>query len=265
VLELIQKARRLTTTRNSSPSRSTSSTNTTILKSINPKQLSYYGEGISYLEDKEMKGRLIVIEGPDSSGRSTQITMITSKLEADGHAVLNTGLRRSELIGAGILEAKRNFVLGKRTLSLFYAADVADQLENKIVPALRSGYIVLADRYIFTLLARDAVRGINRRWSHNLFGFAIKPDLVFYLDVDPSELMHRVFQKNLSLDYYESGADLGLSEDMLDSFLRYQGMIAKEFLRMQKQYGLIPINGNRSITEINTDLQNRIDDFLGSI
>ena len=157
--------------------------NSTNLKSIGPKQLAYYGEGISYLEDKEMKGRLIVIEGPDSSGRSTQITMITSKLEADGHAVLNTGLRRSELIGAGILEAKRNFVLGKRTLSLFYAADVADQLENKIVPALRSGYIVLADRYIFTLMARDAVRGINRRWSHNLFGFAIRPDLVFYLDV----------------------------------------------------------------------------------
>ena len=239
--------------------------NSTRLKSIGPKQLAYYGEGISYLEDKEMKGRLVVIEGPDSSGRSTQITMITSKLEADGHAVLNTGLRRSELIGAGILEAKRNFVLGKRTLSLFYAADVADQLENKIIPALRSGYIVLADRYIFTLMARDAVRGINRRWSHNLFGFAVRPDLVFYLDVHPSELMHRVFQKNLSLDYYESGADLGLSEDMLDSFLRYQGMIAKEFLRMRKQYGLIPINGNRSITEINMDLQNRIDKFLNSM
>src|SRR5215472_9131375 len=209
------------------------------------KSIDSYGKGIPYLEATSVKGRLIVIEGPDASGRSTQIASLTSKLEADGHAVLNTGLRRSELISEGILEAKRNFVLGKRTLSLFYAADVADQLENKIVPALRSGYIVLADRYIFTLLARDAVRGINRRWSHNLFGFAIKPDLVFYLDVDPSELMHRVFQKNLSLDYYESGADLGLSEDMLDSFLRYQGMIAKEFLRMQKQYGLIPINGNR--------------------
>ena len=239
--------------------------NSTNLKSIGPRQLAYYGEGISYLEDREVKGRLIVIEGPDSSGRSTQITMITSKLEADGHAVLNTGLRRSELIGAGILEAKRNFVLGKRTLSLFYAADVADQLENKIVPALRSGYIVLADRYIFTLMARDAVRGINRRWSHNLFGFAIRPDLVFYLDVHPSELMHRVFQKNLSLDYYESGADLGLSEDMLDSFLRYQGMIAKEFLRMRKQYALIPIDGNRSITEINMDLQKRIDKYLNSV
>jgi len=221
-----------------------------------------YGKGIPYLRDIRVKGRLIVIEGPDASGRSTQIAMLTSRLEADGHAVLNTGLRRSELISEGILEAKRNFVLGKRTLSLFYAADFADQLENKIIPALRSGYIVLADRYIYTLMSRDAVRGISTRWSHNLFGFAMKPHLVFYLEVDPNELVHRVFQKNSSLDYYESGADLGLSDNMLESFLIYQGLLAKQFRKMQKKYGLVPINGNRSILEINKDLQKRIDDFL---
>ena len=227
--------------------------------------INYYGEGIPYIQRSEIRGRFIVVEGPDGSGRSTQIAMITSKLEADGHAVLNTGLRRSELIGEGILEAKRNFILGKRTVSLFYAADFADQLENKIIPALYAGFIVLADRYIYTLLARDAVRGIDRRWSHNLFGFAIKPDLVFYLNVDPSELVHRVFQKNSSLDYYESGSDLGLSEDMLDSFLIYQRMIAKEFYRMQKRYRIVLINGNRSITEINSDLQNNIDKFVSTI
>jgi len=226
------------------------------------KSIDSYGKGIPYLEDRSVKGRLIVIEGPDASGRSTQITMLTSKLEADGHAVLNTGLRRSELISQGILEAKRNFVLGKRTISLFYAADFADQLENKIIPALRSGYIVLADRYIYTLMARDAVRGISIRWSHNLFGFAMKPHLVFYLDVDPNELVHRVFQKNSSLDYYESGADLGLSDNMLKSFLIYQGLLAKQFRKMQKKYGLVPINGNRSIVEIGKDLQKKIDDFL---
>jgi dTMP kinase len=226
--------------------------------------LEYYGEGIQYLQEYEIRGRFIVIEGPDASGRSTQIAMITSKLESDGHAVLNTGLRRSELIAEGILEAKRNFILGKRTLSLFYAADFADQLENKIIPALHAGYIVLADRYVYTLMARDAVRKINRRWSYNLFGFAIKPHMVFYLDVDPNELVHRVFQKNSSLDYYESGADLGLSEDMLDSFLIYQRMIAKEFHRMQKRFGIVTINGNVSIAEINVELQNKIDKFLRS-
>jgi dTMP kinase len=229
-----------------------------MLKQTSSRSIRYYGNGISYLQDTGIKGRLIVIEGPDASGRSTQITMITSNLEANGHAVVNTGLRRSELIGEGILEAKRNLMLGKRTLSLFYAADFADQLENKIIPALRAGYIVLADRYIYTLMARDAVRGISRRWSHNLFGFVVKPDLVYYLDVDPNELVHRVFQKNSSLDYYESGADLRLSEDMLESFLKYQRLIGKEFQRMQKRYGIVPINGNRTIVEINSELQDRI-------
>lgn len=232
------------------------------LRTLSEMPIESYGTGIPYLEASRVKGRLIVIEGPDASGRSTQITMITTKLEAEGHAVLNTGLRRSELISEGILEAKRNFVLGKRTLSLFYAADFADQLENKIVPALRSGYIVLADRYIYTLMSRDAVRGISMRWSHNLFGFAMKPHLVFYLDVDPNELVHRVFQKNSSLDYYESGADLGLSDNMLESFLIYQSMLAKQFRMMQKKYDLIPINGNRSISEVNKELQKKINDFL---
>ena len=225
----------------------------------------YYGDGIRYLQnDTHLTGKLVVIEGPDASGRTSQISVIQPRLEADGHAVVTTGLRRSELIGEGILEAKRNFVLGRRTLSLFYAADFADQLENKIIPALRAGYIVLADRYIFTLMARDAVRRISRTWSHALYGFALKPDLVFYLDVDPNELIHRVFQKNLSLDYYESGADVGLSEDMFESFIMYQNMLAKEFQRMQKRYGLIPINGNRTIEEINADLLKRIGDFLST-
>ena len=192
-----------------------------VRRKINSRPLEYYGQGIPYLRNAEIKGRLIIIEGPDSSGRSTQVAMITSRLEADGHAVLNTGLRRSELIGEGILEAKRNFTLGKRTISLFYAADFADQLENKIIPALRAGYIVLADRYIFTLMARDAVRRINQRWSHNLYGFAMKPSLIFYLDVEPRELLRRVFEKNMTLDYYESGADLGISADIFDSFIKY--------------------------------------------
>jgi len=226
--------------------------------------IRYYGKGIPYIQETDVKGRLIAIEGPDASGRSTQIGLITAKLEADGHAVLNTGLRRSELIGEGIMEAKKEHMLGRRTMSLFYAADFADQLENKIIPALRAGYIVLADRYIYTLMARDAVRGISKRWSHQLFGFAIVPDLVFYLDVEPEELVHRVFQKNAFLDYYESGADLGLSDDMYDSFMAYQRLIAREFRNMQKRYNLVLIDGNRPVREINSDLQKRIDSFLHS-
>lgn len=227
--------------------------------------VEFYGHGIKNLQNVEIKGRLIVIEGPDASGRSTQIEKITARLEADGHAVLNTGLKRSELVSRGILEAKQNYNLGKKTLALFYAADFADQFEYKIIPALQAGYIVLADRYIYTLIARNVVRGLDRKWCHNLYGFAIKPDMVFYLDVEPVVLIHRVFQKNLSLDHYESGADIGFSNDMYESFLIYQNKISREFHLMQKKYGLTPINGNRTIAEINADLQHRIDQYLDKV
>jgi dTMP kinase len=226
--------------------------------------LRFYGEGISYLKRLESKGSLIVIEGPDGSGRSSQIDMITSHLEAAGHAVITTGLKRSELIGAGILEAKHKLPLGKKTLALFYAADFADQLEHKIIPALHAGYVVLADRYIYTLMARSSVRGIIRPWSHELFGFAVKPDLVFYLDVPPEELFHRVFQKYGTLDYYESGADMGLSDDLYESFIIYQRSIAKEFKLMEEKYGIVRVDGGRTIPEVNADLQRRIDVYLQS-
>lgn len=228
----------------------------------NKRPIRWYGKGISYLQDISPKGKLIVIEGPDSSGRSTQITLLTSQLEADGHAVLNTGLKRSELVGEGILEAKRNATLGKKTLALFYAADFADQLEQKIIPALEAGYVVLADRYIYTLMARNTVRGISRKWSHDLYGFALVPDQIYYLMVDPHTLVHRVFEKNSSLDYYESGSDLGLSDDMFESFILYQQKIAKEFQVMQKMYGLAPIDGDKTVEEINVDLKERVDMFL---
>jgi dTMP kinase len=233
-------------------------------RQIMSRPMQFYGEGIPYLGHLESKGRLIVIEGPDGSGRSTQIDLITSRLEADGHGVVTTGLKRSELIGAGILEAKRKLPVGKKTLTLFYAADFADQLEHKIIPALRAGYIVLADRYIYTLMARSIVRGIGRSWSHDLFGFAIRPDILFYLDVDPDQLFHRIFDKYGSLDYYESGADIGLSDDMYQSFVQYQGMIAREFKLMEKKYGIFRIDGGRSVHEVHEELQRRIDAYLNS-
>lgn len=218
--------------------------------------------GIPYLQDLEITGRLIVIEGPDASGRSTQIEMLTTRLEADGYAVLNTGLKRSELIGEGILEAKRNISLGKRTIALFYAADFADQLEHKIIPALQAGYVVLADRYVYTLMARNTVRGIRSKWSADLYSFALVPDLTFYLDVDPFKLVHRVFEKHQSLDYYESGADLRLSDDMFESFIIYQQKLAREYQFLKQKYHLISINGNRPAEQVNATLQKDISRYL---
>lgn len=231
------------------------------IKSINQSKIRYIGKGLPNLKDINIKGKLIVIEGPDASGRSTQISLLINQLESDGHAVVSTGLRRSELMGEGILEAKKQF-LGKRTMSLFYAADFADQLENKILPALRAGYVVLADRYIYTLIARNSVRKISKAWSDNLFGYALKPDLVCYLKVDPNELIHRTFEKKLTLDFYESGYDLCLSRDILQSFIKYQKLINKEFELMEKKYGLIPIDGNRTIPEIYNDLYKKIRECL---
>ena len=224
------------------------------IKFINP-------SGIKYLKDVEINGSFIVIEGPDASGRSTQIQRITEKLEADGHAVVNTGLKRSDLISKGIIEAKRNYV-GRRTMALYYAADFADQLENKIIPALKAGFVVIADRYIYTLIARSSVRGINKNWLHQLHSFAIKPDLIFYLNVDPYNLIHRVFKKNKSLDYYESGADLGISDDIFDSFIKYQYLLKKEFNLMQKKYGLVDIDGDKQMDEIYDEIESKISEYL---
>lgn len=221
--------------------------------------------GIPYLKDLEISGRLIVVEGPDASGRSTQIELLTAKLEADGYAVLNTGLKRSDLIGSGILDAKQNVSLGKRTLALFYAADFADQLEQKIIPALQAGYVVLADRYIYTLMARNTVRGIKRKWSSDLYSFALIPDQTFYIDLDPFVLVHRVFEKRQSLDYYESGADMGISDDMFESFIIYQKKLAKEFEILKKQYDLTTVNGNRTIEQVNNTLEKQISRYLAKM
>jgi dTMP kinase len=236
------------------------------IKKVNRKKnkIKFIDSGIKYLQDIEIKGSFIVIEGPDASGRSTQIDKITAKLESDGHAVINAGIRRSDLISKGIIEAKRNYLLGKRTMALYYAADFADQLEHKIIPALKAGFILLSDRYIYTLIARSSVRGVNKNWLHSLFSFAIKPDLVFYLDVDSYNLIHRVFQKNYSLDYYESGLDLGISNDIFDSFVKYQYILKKEFEKMRSKYDLINIDGNNTIEVIYQQIQSKIDKFLVS-
>lgn len=226
--------------------------------------LKFYGDGIPYLKNAVSRGKLIVIEGPDGSGRSTQVELIKNRLESEGHSVVTTGLKRSNFIGQGIKSAKKNLTLGQKTLELFYAADFADRLEHLIIPSLEAGHIVLADRYIYTLIARNAVRGINRKWSRDLFGFAIVPDLVFNLDVEPKRLFHRIFQKYSGLDYYETGADMSMGKDLYESFIAYQGKIAQEFRKMEKTYHLTPIDGNRTIEEVNSDLEKRIREFLAT-
>lgn len=224
----------------------------------------YYGSGLPNVNINELTGKLIVIEGADGSGRSTQMDVITDYLEQRGFAVVNVGLRRSTLVSSELEKAKEGNVLGSQTLSLFYATDFADQLENRIVPALRAGYVVLADRYIYTLMARDRVRGMSEDWLESLYGIAIVPDKVFYLRSSPENLVERNFQKHGTLDYWESGMDLGLSQDLFESFLKYQRKIQLEFRKMQDQYNFKVINGNRSRRAVSKELQQEVLEVLES-
>lgn len=222
----------------------------------------FYGDGIPGADLEKLAGKLIVIEGADGSGRSTQINRLVEWLEGCGHATIQVGLKRSTLVSEELDRAQHGNVLSRTTLSLFYATDCADQLENVILPSLRAGRMVLADRYIYTLMVRDLVRGMDEEWLKNLYGMALVPDAVFYLNVSPEELVQRTFQKNLALDYWESGMDLGLSRDMFDSFLQYQTLAESQFKRLQSLYGFTIIDGHRPADAIFAELQQRIEEVM---
>jgi dTMP kinase len=224
--------------------------------------ITFFGRRPPEVREVEYPGKLFVIEGADGSGRSTQIQLLGGWLEARGYAVKNVGLRRSNLVSEELEAAKQGNVLTRTTLSLFYATDFFDQVVNEIIPALRAGMIVLADRYVYTLMARDIVRGADREWVRNLYSPAIVPHAVFYFRISAPQLVERNFHKNSSLDYWESGMDLGLSPDMFDSFVKYQRMLQQEFARMQKEYGFAVINANRQVPTVQGELRRRFDPLL---
>jgi dTMP kinase len=223
----------------------------------------FYGEGIPGVNLADLKGRLIVLEGPDASGRSTQIALLTDWLERRGHAVEHVGLKRSTLVSDELGEAKEGNILSPRTLSLFYATDFADQLENRILPALRAGFIVLADRYIYTLMARDIVRGADLAWLQSVYSIALVPDLVMYLRVTPQKLLERYIYRGRELDYWESGMDIGYNRSWYDSFIRYQTELHRSFMRLQAMYGFVPVNGMRTPRAVTRELQTRIEAVIG--
>ena len=223
----------------------------------------FYGKGLPNVDASLLKGRLIVIEGADGSGRSTQIALLRDWLERLGYPTAEIGLKRSTLVGRELEEVKRGNILSPLTFSLFYATDFADQLENIIIPALQADFIVLADRYIYTLMTRDIVRGVDPRWVKEMYSIALVPDAVFYLKVSPRELAERNFRKSGMLDYWESGMDIQRSGDMFDCFIRYQRQMQKQFLAMQQIYGFEIINANRSPQPICVDLRAKIESLLG--
>lgn len=227
-----------------------------------PTRKSFYGQGVPGVNLDELGGKLIVIEGADGSGRSTQINRLVKWLEATGHPTVQVGLKRSTLVSEELAAAQEGNILSRTTLSLFYATDFADQLINVIIPALRAGSIVLADRYIYTLMARDLARGMDMAWLRNIYDIALVPDAVIYLKVSPQTLVQRNFAKNPELDYWESGMDLGLSRDMFDSFLRYQSILIDQFRNLQKIYGFRIINADRPVDPIQNLLRKKIEAVL---
>ena len=231
-----------------------------LVPKVTPKR--FFGLGLPGIEVEKLSGKLIVVEGADGSGRSTQIARLVQWLEASGHHTVQVGLKRSSLVSEELEAAQQGNILSRTTLSLFYATDFADQLENTILPALRAGSMVLADRYIYTLMARDPVRGVDEQWLRNLYGIALVPDAVFYLEVRPEKLVQRVFAKQQALDYWESGMDLGLSRDMFDSFLQYQSRMRDTFRRLQRHYGFDLIDAERPVERISLDLQSKIETVL---
>jgi dTMP kinase len=221
----------------------------------------YFGDGLPYVNLSDLKGKLIAIEGTDGVGRSTHIDLLQEWLEVQGYGVITTGWTRSNLMSKTIEMAKQGNILDRWSFSLLYATDFADRLEHQIIPALRSGFIVLADRYIYTALARDAVRSGDRTWIRNVFGFAVVPDLVLYLRIDVDTLALRVIETK-GMNYWESGMDLRLGVDLFDSFKKYQSSLIEEFDKMAEEFHFQVIDARKPPEEIQDSLRSKIQPIL---
>jgi len=222
-------------------------------------KLAFYGIDAIHLKESEelLPGRLIVIEGTDGVGRSTQLNLLRPWLESSGFAVVSTEMTRSELVGAGLKQAKEGHTLGPITLNLFYATDFVDRFEKQIIPALRAGFIVLTDRYIYSLMARALVRGADPKWIRSIYGLAIKPDAVFYLRIGVDDLIPRVLQRG-GFDHWESGMDMRLGDDLFDSFVHYQNRLLEQFDSMAKEYRFEVLDASRPIERIVEQLKQKV-------
>ena len=221
----------------------------------------YYGRSIPYLPINGYPGKLIAVEGTDSVGRTTQIQLLREWLEVKGYGVVETGWTRSPLMQPTIELAKSSNTLNKLTFVLLYATDFADRLEKEIIPALKAGFVVLTDRYIYTALARAGVRGVDRAWLRSLYGFAIAPHLVFYLKIDVDTLIGRVLGSR-GMDFWESGMDLKHGDDIYDSFRAYQQKLLREYTSMADEFQFRTLDARRSIDKIQDELRRQVQAFL---
>ena len=210
--------------------------------------VQFYGEPPPGIEQEWLPGRLIVIEGTDGVGRSTIISTLKGYLESNGWGVIDSGLRRSPLVGPGIDQAKEGHTLDPITLNLFYATDFWDRFERIMLPALQAGMVVLADRYIYSLMARAIVRGASRDWLEQIYGFALVPDQVVYLDIDAEDLALRVLERGF--DFWESGGDYLHDRSIYDGFMQHQRRQLSVMSEMASLYEWDVVDARGTIEEV---------------
>ena len=198
-------------------------------------------------EGRTLRGRLIIVEGIDGSGKSTQLDLLRKWLVNQGYLVIFSEWNSSPIVKGITRRGKRQQLLSPMTFSLIHAADFASRTYSQIMPALQSGAIVLADRYVYTAYARDAVRGVNRDWLRRLYSFAVPPTLAFYFDVPLDEAMRRISIGRPELKFYEAGLDLGLCSDAHESFRQFQGLIRQEYECVVNEFGLVRLDATESL------------------
>jgi dTMP kinase len=194
-------------------------------------------------------GRLFVVEGIDGSGKTTQLGLLAKWLAAGGHRVFVTEWNSSALVKAATKAGKKKNALTPMTFSLLHATDFADRQLYKIIPPLKAGMIVLADRYAYTAFARDVARGVDRQWVRDLYSFAVKPDLAVYFRVPIAVSLDRLLARRVKLKFYEAGMDLGWSTNVTESFRLFQSRVLEEYDRIVEESGLAVIDAVASITE----------------
>lgn len=226
------------------------------------KRKKYYGDGLPGIETHDLGGMLIVVEGGDSSGCSTQTLMLRDALERLGYPTAEIGLGKSEFVGPDLQEALKSNILCPITSSLFHATELADQIEKKLIPSLRAGFFVIADRYIYSLYVKDLLRGGDSRWIRSVYGFAIVPDCIFYLDVPPKVQAQWSFVKRGTLDYWQAGRDVVHAPDLYQGFIQYQTKAARAFKAVAHEYKFEVIDGDRDPQIVHDSIRQRLQKIL---
>ena len=210
-------------------------------------------------------GRLLVFEGLDGSGKSTQAALLGKWLQSRGHRVFFTEWNSSQLVANTIRRGKKKGLLTPTTFSLLHAVDFADRFDRQILPPLRAGYLVVCDRYAYTAFARDAARGCDPDWVRTIYSFAPRPDRIFYFQVPVQVTLRRKLASRLKINYYEAGMDLGLSDEVKESYVRFQTRLKREYDRLATTDGFTVVDATRSVEAIQRELRRDLAPMLENI